>query len=142
MAEFPFTKKCQALTEPPKVLHHKRDFAHNFHLIYIVSRVFGLMPFNITYQANGNIDKPTITKFDGLWFSISICANLFGIYTLTQLIFPRGSDIYTSHLVILGDNLAVILGLFLGFFAVASDMNNRSKLVDIVNKIIAFDKKV
>lgn len=141
MSQLSIKNKCQAFPELPQTHRSKYDFAYNFRPIYIVSRVFGLMPFSFTYQANGEIDKPTVTKLDGFWFSISMCTYSFGIYTLSQLIFPR-SNIYISPLVIFSDNMTVILGLILGFFAVGFDMYNRTKLVGIVKRIIAFDKKV
>lgn len=145
MAQLSFTNKFQVITKPPQNHRHKLDFAHNFRPIYIVSRVFGLMPFSFMYKINGDIEKSTITKLDILWFLISMCTYSFGTYTLSQLIFPRGPSIYasqTSHLVVLSDNIMIMLGLILGFFAVVFDMYNRSKFVEIVKKFIIFDKKV
>lgn len=142
MSQLLSTNKFQVITEPPQNLRHKYDFIQNFRPIYIVSRVFGMMPFSIVYQANGDIESSTITKFDILWLSISICIYSFGIYTQAQFIFPRGSDIYTSHLVVLSDNITVMLGLILGLFAICFDMYNRSKFVEVVKKFSNFDKKV
>lgn len=143
MSEISFTNKIQVIAESPEVRgHHRNDFVSSFRLIHIVSRIFGLMPFSIVCQANGDIDRPTVTKFDILWFLISMCVYSFGIFTLSQLIFPRGSNIYASYLVVLSDNITITLGLVLGFFAIVFDMNNRSKLVGIVKKISIFDKKV
>lgn len=143
MSEISFANKIQVITEPPEIRgRHRNDFTRSFRLIHIVSRIFGLMPFSIVCQANGDIDRPTVTKIDILWFLISMFVYSFGIFTLSQLIFPRGSNIYASHLVVLSDNITIALGLVLGFFAIVFDMNNRSKLVGIVKKISLFDKKV
>lgn len=144
MSQNPTTnsKKFQVITEPPQIHPRKNEFVQSFRVIYIVSRVFGLMPFTIAYNMNGEIEKPTVTKIDAIWFLISICVYSFGIYTLSQLIFPRGLDIYISPLVVLSDNMSVMLGLILGLTCTIFDMFNRSKLIDIVKRFIAFDKKV
>lgn len=144
MSQIPPTssKKFQAITEPPRNHCRKNEFAQNFRVIYIVSRVLGLMPFTVAYNMNGEIEKPTVTKLDVLWFLTSICVYSLGIYKLSQLIFPRGEDIYTSPLVVLSDNMSVMLGLILGLTCSIFDMCNRHKLISIVKQFVDFDKKV
>lgn len=136
------SKKLQVLTESPQIHRSKNDFAQSFRVVYIVSRVFGLMPFTVAYNVNGEIEKPTVTKLDAVWFLISICVYSVGIYSLSQLIFPRGENIYASPLVVLSDNISVMLGLILGLTCAIFDLYNRVKLINIVKHFIAFDKKV
>lgn len=138
----PNSRKFQIITAPPRIHRRKNDFARSFRIVYIVSRVFGLMPFTVAYNMNGEIEKPTFTKPDVLWFLISICVYSFGIFTQLQFMFPSDLEHYTSPLVVLSDSVIIMLGLILAFLAIFSDMCHRSKLVDIAKRFITFDKKV
>ena len=50
----------------------KLNFMDSFRPVYYFSRIFGLLPFSFIYDSNGDVQKTKITKFDGLWFLISM----------------------------------------------------------------------
>lgn len=52
---------------PTTNVSKKIDFAYNFRPNYYISRVFGLMPFTIAYDLNGDIQGAKFTKFDRLY---------------------------------------------------------------------------
>lgn len=64
--------------KPAMKIAYKRkfNFAYSFRPIYYFCRVFGLMPFKITYYSNGAIHGFEIGTFDILWFIISMAFNL------------------------------------------------------------------
>lgn len=143
MDQFSSTNRLQQITtKSNRTTDQNIDFSYNFRLIHFTSRVFGLMPFSIVQQANGYIEKPIVTIFDFLWFSISIFVYLFGIYSLAYSRLLQDASKYSSKLGTFSDNMIVMLGLILCLFAVLIDFYNRSKLVHIMREFINFDKKV
>lgn len=87
-----------------KVSWPKDTFAHGFRPIYIISRAFGLMPFSITFQSNGDVQKSNVSKFDVLWFAIWLCLFLFGIWFVLTAADIQQSDSKTfSMITLLGD---------------------------------------
>lgn len=82
----------------------KDTFAYCFRPIHIVSRAFGLMPFSITFDSNGEIQKSNVSKFDVLWFVVWLCLLLFGICFSLKMANEHHLDSKTLSLItVLGD---------------------------------------
>lgn len=104
--------------------------------------VWSVFAPKLLINMNGDVEKPIVTKLDVLWFLISKCVYSLGIYMQSQLMPPRDLKIHSSPLVVFGDNMLIMLGLILTFFAISSDMYHRTKLINIVKQFTTFDKKV
>lgn len=48
------------------------DFVYNLSSIHLYSRLFGLVPFTLVRDSNGEVQRSRVGKFDLLWFVISI----------------------------------------------------------------------
>lgn len=117
----------------------KFGFVDSFLPIYFFLRVIGFMPFSIGCEANGEVRKAQVSLLDGLWFVISICLYLgIAIYCSQN----GGLPLDASYVLVMGDFLLLIVGFVYGAVAIAMDMFNRNRLVNIVNKFIIFDKEV
>lgn len=124
-----------------KVQSQELNFAFSFRPIYYFSRVFGLMPFSIVYDSNGDPQVPRVGIFDLLWFVISICIYLpFVYYCYKQLAISNDQSV--PILFLLGAYILQMLDLIYGVLIIGIDMYNRFKLVGILKKITAFDKEV
>lgn len=126
--------------------HDKRgnlhNFAYSFRPVYYVSRAFGLMPYTIIYDTNGEPIKPKITARDSLWMTISVFIYLTLGYSAYQNMALPENRSTTSYILILGDSVLLILSLVFGGQLIIMDFFNRFKLVDVVKKITAFDVEV
>lgn len=128
---------------PAKLRVGKYNFVHSFRPVYYLSRIFGLMPFTMKLcDTNQRIQKAQVTVFDGVWFLISISLYIsMAIIAWKTMDLPQ-KTIQSSYILILGDNLLLIVGLVYSALIIAFDMHNRSKLVEILNKFVTFDKEV
>lgn len=110
--------------------------------VYIVSRIFGQMPFSIAYHSNGDIHRPVVKKLDALWFLLSMIAFICIIYLLIK--FVNTDEIFNnlSPISFMGNYAIFVISSFYGLLAIISDMCFRSKIVDIFKKIDTFDKEV
>lgn len=77
----------------------KIDFAYSFRPIYYFSRVYGLMPFTITYNARGSINGLEVRLFDLLWFMAILVLNV----TITLMI--SKDSLYLQDLKVLSNIL-------------------------------------
>lgn len=117
------------------------NFSHSFRPTYIVSRIFGLMPFSIVYYPNGDVDRPRVSIFDGLWFAVSLCLYTCGIYVASAYQIYSQPTSKMSVVLIIGFSVCSLLGLLLGYISIFSDMVNRFKLIDIVRNFTIFDQE-
>lgn len=116
------------------------NFAYGFRPIYYFSRVCGLMPFSITYDSNGEIQKARVRVFDGLWFVISMCLYLLALHISFQE--TRKYYMMEPNFLILGDFIPRGMKLFFGCTKIALDMYNRAKLIGILKSFTEFDNEV
>lgn len=127
-----------------KVRFQPLNFASIYRPVYYLSRFFGLMPFSMTLNSNGDIHEPKVTAFDCLWFIISIGIYIVcAIIAFGNIIHSTRADLESSlHLIILADHLLLIVGLLIGAFIIAMDMFNRFKIVNILKLFNSFDREV
>lgn len=112
----------------------KFNFAYSFRPVYYISRLFGLMSFSIIYDENGEVQKCAVTKFDAIWFVISLSMYfLMGFllqhYAISTAAFAMG-------------NIFGLLNFVFSFFAIVINMCNRCKVIEILKNITIFDEEV
>lgn len=117
------------------------NFAYSFRPIYYFSRIFGLMPFTITYYPNGRVKGARVNSIDGIWLVISI-----NVYLISAAFSYQTMKVWVDQsapvLVFYFGYLIQIIRLFFGGFIIALDLFNRFKLVGILKKLSIFDRKV
>lgn len=112
-----------------------------FQPIYIVSHLFGQMPFSIIYHSNGDIHRSTIKKLDAIWFLFSMLA--FTCIVFSSIKFYNSKDVsnYVSTISFAGNSFVFGICSILGFLAIILDMCFRFEFIDILKKITTFDGK-
>lgn len=115
------------------------NFLYIFRPIYYFSRISGLMPFSITYGANGEVQRPKITILDGIWFVISIFVNSLQVYLTLRVMFVKQTS--PTFVMILGNTFLLMTTIY-GVGAVAMDMCNRFKFIEILKSLAIFDNQV
>lgn len=117
------------------------NFAYTFRPIYYFSRIFGLMPFTITYYPNGQVKGTKIGLFDAVWLGISIFAYFSAAY-YTYLLMKVAKIPDVSPVFFYMSFTIQITRLFSGGVIVGLDLCNRNKLINILKKISSFDRTV
>lgn len=117
------------------------DYVYSFRPIIHLSRIFGLMPFSITYNFDDKTHEIRVEIFDCIWFVISICLYIsLAIFQYDNIILPKNTN--SSYLMILGDYVILIMGLIVGAMTIGADMYNRYKILNILEMFNTFDKEV
>lgn len=116
-------------------------FSCGFRPIYIVSRVFGQMPFSIEFDSNGVIHRPAIKMLDALWFLISIICYICITYFAFDYFRSDGSFNPLLTFSYVGNNFVFGICIINGLLAIVLDMCFRFVFVDAFKKIIVFDQK-
>lgn len=118
-----------------------QSFAYSFRPIHYFSRAFGLLPFSVALDSNGNIQKARVSLFDALWFVISISLYLIMAFICYQNIkLPQDQNV--SYILATGDAMFLIAGLIYGAIIITIDMFNRFRIIDILRMFTAFDSEV
>lgn len=110
------------------------NFMKSFRPVYYFSRLIGLMPFTINCDSNGEVQRSAITKSDGVWLVISI--SIYSLIPFYIKVVPG-----PVFVVILG-HIFAIFGSVYSVLTIVVDMCNRSKFIEILRRITAFDKMV
>lgn len=104
-----------------KISHFKAaNCVHGLRPFYYLSRLFGLIPFSINYDPNGQV---RVSRLDGLWFMASLL--LYSLITylgFRNTTIPQESNT-ASYILILGDNLFLLAEVGFGtiFLAIETD---------------------
>lgn len=133
-----------SVSPPPSAIAHSNelDFVHSFEPIYYLSRCFGLMPFKIVRNTNGEIQMPKVSRLDVLWFVISVCLYLYLVSFIGQyMVFAKDMTRQQSILFSCGQ-LRLIFCLIFAILTIGMEMRNRFELVAILKKITNIDKDV
>lgn len=141
MAQPQIAYKNQVQVDNQRAAVQRPNFAYSFRPIYLVSRIFGLMPFSIAYYPNGDIDKPKIGIVDGLWFAISLCVYIFGIYKASDYTGYNETNTRMCLVSAIGFTICFELGLVFGCLSIVFDMGNRFKLIDIIREFTIYDQE-
>lgn len=120
---------------------NKPNFSYSIRPMYYFSRAFGLFPFTMIYDTNGDVQGAHVTLFDILWFFISIFLYLLmAFYCYMNMDLPQNPN--DSYILNLGDYALLIVGLIYGAIIILLDMFNRFGFIDLVKNITTFDKEV
>lgn len=120
---------------------NRRSFVHSFRPIYYWSRVFGLMPFSIIYDPNGDVEKPRVRAIDGLLFAVFIVVRLwFSVNSLRKIHISSSSDV--PWVLSVGGYTLLTLNLTCGALMTVMNMYNRHKIVNILKMFSTIDKQV
>lgn len=117
------------------------DFVYNLKSIHLYSRLFGLVPFTLVRDSNGEVQKPHVGKIDLLWFMISISLYLYLAYAY-WIVVSGMQDARRSSILQLGDTMLIVLGLIYGAAICIIDMYNRTRIAEFLKHFLLFDKNV
>lgn len=115
----------------------KINFIESFRPMYVFSRFFGMLPFTIECDTNGDIQKARVKTWDFIWFGIKIAMHLFAEWMYLTLLFSNSENVLVSI-----NSLIEIVQITSLPLMVVMDMYNRSKFVDILKRLSRFDKLV
>lgn len=129
---------------PPKksTFHSKKlNFASSMWPIYYFCRIFGLLPFSVKFDTNGEVQRVRVSAFDVSWFAITICFYLILAVLYVQRIVIH-QDPSASHILFFGDSIFNLIGLMFGPLMIILDMCNRFKIIFILKGFSTFGKEV
>lgn len=114
------------------------SFGQLFRPIYYLSRIWGLAPFSITTNSNGDIKKTRIRIRDVLFFLISIIIHLL----FSFISHNRYKLIAKPNTLDLCVYLFEIFSFAYGTLLAIMSLCSRSKLIEMLKMFNSFDKKV
>lgn len=137
MLQFPVANQLQITNEYDSNIEF--DFSHSFRPTYVVSRIFGQLPFSIVYHPNGDVHRPVINKLDALWFLVSISVFFYIMFSTFEFINMEENSIKTfTDLCYI---FVFVTSSTLGLSSIVFDMCFRFKFVDNFKRMAIFDKK-
>lgn len=119
----------------------KDNFSYCIQPAYIMSRIFGLLPFGICYSSNGEILKAKVGIFNAVWFIGAIALNLILAYVVASAFRLQAAALGLSFSVV-GGEVIVMFGFSMAIISIVLDMINRNRLIKIVEEFNQFDNKV
>lgn len=119
------------------------SFGSVFRPLYYSSRIWGLAPFSIATNANGEIQKPKIRLCDGLCFLATIYVHLclmdsvWNKFNTTKEKRQKG-----TWILLISARAMEIFTFGYGILTVSMNICNRFNLIAIVKMFIRFDREV
>lgn len=114
-----------------------------FQPLYLLSRVWGLAPFSIVTNSNGEVRSPKIGLHDGLQFSTMMVFYSFFVYNNLNTFEPSEENRNEKTWVLmLSGRLLELLGFLYGISAIIMNVRNRSKIINKVKLLTRFDREV
>lgn len=120
----------------------KIDFAYSFRPIYYFSRVYGLMPFTITYNARGAINGLEVKMTDLFWFIATLTLNVAMTLMISKDTLYLQDLKFLSNMLSGADYFLEIYCMIFNLLLIGMDMWMRTRLVDILQRITTFDEEV
>lgn len=128
---------------PKRILRKRKvNFYDAIRPAFIVSRIFGLLPYTIHFDSNGDIERATVGAFNAIYFACSIAVILLFSYSLQAAFYSKIPFSQDSAILYIADRLFGIYGFVMWLLFVVLDMLNRNRLTKIFKKVIAFDDNV
>lgn len=115
------------------------NFMGSFKPVYFVLRLFGLKPFSIIYDLNGEPQRPKFTIFDGVWLAISLSVYILMAYSVEEIEFTKFSAESFMYVLVY---IFTMFGLFCSISMIVIDFCNRFKFIEILRRITIFDNEV
>lgn len=119
------------------------SFAEIFRPVYHLLRFCGQMPFSIVPSSHsGVLFQPRVDKRDAFWFFISMCLYTAIAWRTFVKLTAKLDENKIVCVLFTGNSLLHVMTMMFGIVKLISDMYNRHKLVNILNKFSQFDKEV
>lgn len=122
----------------------KGDHNNIFKLIYpvyILSRIFGLLPFSMGLNSRKTCIWLRVNVIDFIWFVTSIV--IYAGFTGYLFTMPLSASLpYDSYIMKIGGILILISGYLMAIISIIADMINRKKILKILRLFHDFDCKV
>lgn len=116
-----------------------RDFVFSFRPMYYFSRAFGLLPFSLEFDLNGELQAPKIRIFDGVWFATCVTFYLVLSFDSWQAIEIKNDE--APLISYINNSLLLTIGLSNGALLIILNMCIRFRFVKILKTFITFDKE-
>lgn len=118
-----------------------RNFSFSFRPIYYFSRIFGLIPFSIIHDINGDVLKSKVRKIDGVLFAAFIILHLiFSTYFCMSPLIVESPTIPNAWIFL--EKLIRALIHFHNIMIGIINMYNRDRIINILKMFDTFDKEV
>lgn len=124
---------------------HKKviNFTSTFRPLYNLSRIWGFASFSIGINSNGELQIMRIQLSDGLWFLITtFIFSLFAIKSACKSEYTEGNVSQKTWAMLVCARFLEIFASAYSIFVIFWNICNRSKLINMVNMYIRFDRKV
>lgn len=138
----PHTSRVTILLVDVKMVQEKQlNFFHCFQPFHMISRIFGLLPFTMNLEPNGNIASASVGATDVIR-CVSFIAIIFiaGYFVGSSMKHPHTNLAYSYPMIY--NQVFWFGGCITWIIAIALDMINRNRFVAIITELIAFDKIV
>lgn len=117
-----------------------RAFSFGIQPIYSFSRVFGLIPFSIVHEINGDVITSKVRTIDGILFAASIILQvILAVYHYMRLYVESQG---VPYVLILASKILPSLANFYTIMIIVMNMNNRHKIINIIRMFNTVDKEV
>lgn len=122
----------------------KETMFTGFQPIFRICRVFGLLPFSIVYNLNGEIESCKVNRVDCVWFAVSICIYLslviFNYHVLCLNLKQLQKN--ATFVLIMGNYLLQLFTFICSSLFFILNMWNRQIFIDVLKNFERFDKEV
>lgn len=131
----------RAISDRKETPKKAMNFYDSIKPAYIVSRIFGFLPFAVEHDSYGKTLKASVGIFDMLWFFGAITLDLGFVYFIMTYSLKQMFKI-DSPVLLEGCRAIAGLGLILTVLAIVLDMINRKRIIQILGDFVAFDEQV
>lgn len=119
------------------------SFGSVFRPLHYLARIWGLVPFSIATNSNGELQNPKIHLYDGLWLLTTVLLYMsFLNYAWNALNYDRKISIRNTWILILCARLLAVFAFVYGILTTIINMCNRYKLISLVKMCTRFDEEV
>lgn len=119
------------------------SFGSVFRPLHCLARSWGLAPFSIAIDSNGELQRPKIHLCDGLWaFAITLLYASFVNYSVEAFNFARTCLDKETWILILCARILTIFAFVYGILTIIINLCNRFKLINMIKMFVRFDEEV
>lgn len=119
------------------------SFGSVFRPLHRLARIWGLAPYSIAADSNGELLNSKIHLYDGLWLLTTVLLYLaFLNYSVDAFNVDRKALHRETWILILCARLLAIFAFLYGILSIIINMCNRFKLMNMVKMYTRFDEEV
>lgn len=131
------SSETSLMTDINRLRMKRLNFYYSIRPAFVMSRLFGLLPFKINLDSNGNVKSVTANM---QIFVVTLVLNLAMAYAIQYS--PRTKIGFSNSIMYVQDRLFCNAVFVLFLLSITLDVINRKRLVKIIRGFIAFDKNV